>query len=119
MGDVIHVQFGTERMWDEAREATIEGLVAVGDAFGDEESLMRAKADAVFQVLRNMVENVPQLRMSCRLPEDLNEEQLGLVSAAIKEAALTGLQAGVNHSIQTMMASIYDLCTSKLQVRPS
>lgn len=119
MGDVIHVQFGTERMWEEAREATVEGLVTVGEAFGDEEALMRAKADCVFHVLRNMVENVPQLRMNCRLPEDLSEDQLAMVSSAIKEAALTGLQAGVNHSIQTMMASIYDLCTSKLQVKPS
>src|SRR6185312_16656869 len=47
MGEVIHVAFGTEREWEQTHEKTVDGLVTIGSLFGDDESLMRAKADCV------------------------------------------------------------------------
>jgi hypothetical protein len=53
------------------------------------------------------------------MPENLSEEQLDLLTGAIKDAALKGIEIAMTHSVQILMASIYDLCTSKLQRRPS
>jgi hypothetical protein len=41
------------------------------------------------------------------------------MTGAIKDAALKGIEIAMTHSVQILMASIYDLCTSKLQRRPS
>ncbi|MGH8285514.1 MAG: hypothetical protein ACRETT_07075 [Steroidobacteraceae bacterium] len=115
MGQVIHVAFGAERMWEQTHSKTVDGLISVGALFGDEELLMRAKADCVTRLLREIVEEAPSLQFNTELPSDLTAEQTDLVRAAIKHAALKGIQAGMTHSIQALMASIYDLCTSKLQ----
>ena len=32
---------------------------------------------------------------------------------------LKGIEIAMTHSVQVLMASIYDLCTSKLHARPS
>jgi hypothetical protein len=119
MGQVIHVAFGTEREWEQTRAKTVDGLVAIGTLFGDDESLMRAKADCVYQILRQIVEDVPSVQITTRMPENLSEEQLDLLTGAIKDAALKGIEIAMTHSVQILMASIYDLCTSKLQRRPS
>ena len=42
MGQVIHVAFGTEREWEQTHAKTVDGLVAIGTLFGDDEALMRA-----------------------------------------------------------------------------
>lgn len=115
MGEVIHVAFGAERMWEQTHAKTADGLVSVGAMFGDDEPLMRAKADVVTRLLREIVEEAPSLQFNTELPGDLTSDQTELVRAAIKHAALKGIQAGMTHSIQALMASIYDLCTSKLQ----
>src|SRR5262249_45113569 len=119
MGQVIHVNFGTEREWEQTRAKTMDGLVAIGTLFGDDEMLMRAKADCVYQILRQIVEDVPSVQITTRMPENLSEEQLDLMTTAIKDAALKGIEIAMTHSVQILMASIYDLCTSKLQRRPS
>ena len=119
MGQVIHVAFGTEREWEQTRSKTMDGLVAIGTLFGDDESLMRAKADCVYQILRQIVEDVPSVQITTRMPENLSDEQLNLMTGAIKDAALKGIEIAMTHSVQILMASIYDLCTSKLQRRPS
>ena len=119
MGQVIHVAFGTEREWEQTRAKTVDGLVAIGTLFGDDESLMRAKADCVYQILRQIVEDVPCVQITTRMPENLSEEQLDQMTGAIKDAALKGIEIAMTHSVQILMASIYDLCTSKLQRRPS
>src|SRR5690242_9178362 len=64
MGEVIHVAFGTEREWQQTREKTVDGLVTIGSLFGDDEKLMRAKADCVYQVLREIVEEVPSVQIT-------------------------------------------------------
>ena len=119
MGQVIHVAFGTEREWEQTRAKTVDGLVTIGTLFGDDESLMRAKADCVYQILRQIVEDVPSVQITTRMPENLSEEQLDLMTGAIKDAALKGIEIAMTHSVQILMASIYDLCTSTLQRRPS
>jgi hypothetical protein len=115
MGQVIHAVFGAEREWAQTRAKTEDGLVAIGTLFGDDETLMRAKADRVYQVLREIVEDVPALQITPALPEDLTEEQLKQLTATIKEAALKGIEVAMTHSVSVLMSSIYDLCTSKLQ----
>ena len=118
MGEVIHVAFGTEREWEQTRSKTVDGLVAIGSLFGDDEALMRAKSDCVYQILRQIVEEVPTVQITTKLPENLSSEQLDLLTGAIKEAALKGIEIAMTHSVQVLMASIYDLCTSKLHARP-
>jgi hypothetical protein len=118
MGEVIHVAFGTEREWEQTRAKTADGLVTIGSIFGDDERLMRAKADCVYQILREIVEDVPAVQITTRMPENLTEEQLDTLTRAIKDAALKGIEIAMTHSVQVLMASIYDLCTSKLHVCP-
>src|SRR5689334_24334233 len=119
MGQVIHVAFGTEREWEQTRAKTVDGLVAIGTLFGDDESLMRAKADCVYQILRQIVEDVPSVQITTRMPENLSEEQLKMLTESIRQAALKGIEVAMTHSVQMLMSSIYDLCTSKLKTRPS
>lgn len=114
MGEVIHVAFGTEREWEQTRAKTVDGLVAIGSLFGDDELLMRAKADCVYQVLRQIVEDVPSVQITTKMPENLSEEQMDALTRAIKDAALKGIEIAMTHSVQVLMSSIYDLCTSKL-----
>lgn len=119
MGQVIHVAFGTEREWEQTHAKTVDGLVAIGTLFGDDEALMRAKADCVYHILRQIVEEVPSVQITTKMPENLSTEQLELLTGAIKEAALKGIEIAMTHSVQVLMSSIYDLCTSKLHARPS
>jgi len=118
MGEVIHVAFGTEREWEQTRTKTADGLVSVGSLFGDDEALMRAKADCVYQILREIVEEVPSVQITTRMPENLSAEQLETLTRAIKDAALKGIEIAMTHSVQVLMSSIYDLCTSKLHSCP-
>jgi hypothetical protein len=119
MGEVIHATFGTEREWRQTRDKTVDGLVTIGALFGDEEALMRAKADCVCQMLREIVENVPAVQVTTKMPTNLNEEQVRLLTEAIRHAALRGIEVAMTHSVQVVMGSIYDLCTSKLNERPT
>jgi hypothetical protein len=119
MGEVIHVAFGIEREWEQTHAKTVDGLVAIGGLFGDDEALMRAKADCVCQVLRQIVEEIPSVQITTRLPENLSDEQLSMLTEALKDAALKGIEVAMTHSVQVLMSSVYDLCTSKLQARPS
>lgn len=119
MGDVIRVEFGTEREWERTRAQWADGLSAIGALFGDDEQLMRAKAECVYQVLRQMVEDVPTVRILTHLPEDLPADQVELLTGAIREAALKGIETSMTHSVRVVMAAVYDLCTSKLREHPS
>ncbi len=119
MGDVIHIAFGTEREWEQTHEKTVDGLVTIGSLFGDDADLMRAKADCVYHVLREIVEEIPSVQITTKLPENLTPEQLDALTSVIKEAALKGIEIAMTHSVQVLMGSIYDLCTSKLHTCPS
>ena len=114
MGQVIKVNFGAEREWEETHEKTVDGLVCIGTLFGDDEELMRAKADCVYRILRQIVEDVPPVKFSMKMPENLSPAQVELVTEALKEAALRGIDVALTHSVEAFMGSIYDLCTSKL-----
>jgi hypothetical protein len=59
------------------------------------------------------------VQITTKMPENLSAEQLELLTGAIKEAALKGIEIAMTHSVQVLMSSIYDLCTSKLHARPS
>jgi hypothetical protein len=115
MGDVIHANFGAEREWETTRKKTTDGLIFVGALYEDDETLMRAKADCVYRILRQIVEEVPSVHITSKLPENLTAEQLDLVTDHIREAALKGIEIAMTHSVQVLMGSIYDLCTSKLR----
>ena len=81
-------------------------------------ALMRAKADCVYRMLREIIEEVPSVQISTKLPAEFSSAQLEVLTDAIKEAALKGIEIAMTHAVQVMMASIYDLCTSKLQAPP-
>jgi len=119
MGQVIHASFGTEREWEQTHDKTVDGLLTIGTLFGDDEALMRAKADCVTQVLRQIVEDIPSVQITSRMPENLSEEQLAMLTESIRQAALRGIEVAMTHSVQVLMSSIYDLCTSKLKMQPS
>jgi len=114
MGEVIHANFGTEREWEQTHAKTVDGLISIGSLFGDDESLMRAKADCVYHLLREIVEEVPSVQITTKMPENLSAEQVDALSGAIKEATLKGIEIAMTHSVRALMSSIYDLCTSKL-----
>ncbi len=112
--NVVYANFGIEREWEKTRTRTTEGLLEAGLVFGDDEDLMRAKADCLYQVLRQMVNEVPSVRVTTKIPEDLSPAQQAVVLTAIQEAALRGIEVTLTHAVSTLMASAYDLCTSRL-----
>jgi len=114
MGQVIKVNFGAQREWEEMHAKTVDGLVGIGARFGDDEKLMRAKADCVYHILRQMVEGVPSLQLTIKLPEGLPPAQVEVVTEALREAAMRGIEVALTHSVQAFMGSMYDLCTSQL-----
>jgi len=119
MGEVIHATFGTEREWEQTHDKTVDGLLTIGTLFGDDEELMRAKADCVYHLLRQIVEDIPSVQITTRMPENLSEEPLKMVTESLRQGALKGIEIAMTHSVQMLMSSIYDLCTSKLKTRPS
>lgn len=117
MGEVVHAKFGTEREWQETRARLRDGLVTLGALFGDDPELMQAKADVAYHALRQIVEDLPKLNISSRLPNELTDEGLLVVREELRLAALAGVSIAMEHSVAIMTRSIYDLCTSKLAKR--
>jgi hypothetical protein len=115
MGEVIHVTFGVEREWEHTHAKTVDGLVTVGSLHGDDEELMRAKAECLYPLLRELVEDVPSTQFTTALPQDPSGAQRELLTAAIREAALKGIQVAMMHSVESLLNAIYDLYTSKLK----
>jgi hypothetical protein len=115
MGDVVHANFGAEREWEETREKLRTGLLTVGSLFGDDEELMLAKAEAVMVMVRAIVEEVPTIKVNAAIPTSLSSEDVALVTEAVKKATLQGIETMMSHCLQVLMASIYDMCTSKLK----
>lgn len=118
MGEVIHAAFGQQREWEIARETTLQGFLSVGRLFGDDETLLRAKSDLTFEMLRHMVEGIPNLSLSVTLPQSLTDEQQAEVLTAVQAAAATAIEHALDHAMRVLMTSIYDLCTSKLRTQP-
>jgi hypothetical protein len=67
--NVIYAEFGNEREWAKTRTKTIEGLVTIGKLYGDSEQLMKAKGEVVYHCLRAIVDDVPSVTVSARLPD--------------------------------------------------
>ena len=119
MGEIIRVTCGADGGWARTRSHWAEGLIAVGALFGDDEVLMRAKADCVYQLLRRIVEEIPAVRVAARVPDDLPAQQVALLTTALREEALKGIEASTCHAVRMLTEAIYDLCTSKLGAKPS
>lgn len=119
MGEIIQVGFGPEQDWERSRSQWAEDLAAVGAMFGDDEALMRAKADCVYRMVRRIVEGIPAVRVAVTVPDDLPAAYVPLLTAALREAALKGIEASTCHAVRVLTASLYDLCTSKLRRKPS
>lgn len=119
MGEIIRIAFGAGRDSQSTRASWADGLCAVGALFGDDEQLMRAKADCFFRLLEQIVEDVPRVRIKTHIPPDLPAEHVEFLTHAIREATLKGIEISMAHSVRVVMAAVYDLCTSKLRERPS
>lgn len=115
MGEVVHANFGAEREWEETRTKLRFGLQTVGAIFGDDEELMLAKAEAVMVLVRAIVEEVPTIKVNAPIPANLSAEDTALLGEAIKQAALQGIETMMSHCLRALMASVYDMCTSKLK----
>ena len=114
MGQVIKVNFGAEREWEDTHATIVDGLVCIGSLFGDDEKLMRAKADCVYRLLRRMVDDVPSPQLAIKPPKNLLRAQVKSIRVALKEAELRGIEIALTHVAQAVMDSAYDLCTSRL-----
>lgn len=119
MGNIIRVDFGKDRDGERARAQWADGLSAVGELFGDDEALMRAKAERVHQLLRRIVEEIPTVRVTSHLPRDLTPGQVEMLTGALRAAVHKGIEVGIAHSVRVITDAVYDLCTSKLRQRPS
>jgi len=64
------------------------------------------------------VEDIPSVQITTKMPENLTNDQMRMLTEAIKQAALRGIEVAMTHSVQVLMSSIYDLCTSKLHAQP-
>lgn len=117
MGEVIHAKFGSAREWEETRGKLREGMKTIGGLFGDDPALMEAKADAAYQILREIVEDLPGISIRSALPNELTEAGRTHVSEELRKAALAGIELAMTHAVSVMMSGIYDLCTSKLAKR--
>jgi hypothetical protein len=115
MADVADSPFEVSVQWDETSRETIDALVQVGSACGDDEELMRAKADRICQLLREILEDTPSLQITATLPPEFSEAQVELVATAIRRAATAGIQAAAGHAAEALAEAMYDLCTSKLR----
>ena len=117
--NVIHVDFRarkeTEDEWEKTRLKTIEGLVSVGHLFGDDKKLMEAKAEAVVELLKAMIGEVPNVQITFRTDSDISPEAIEGIKEAIKDAALLGVEKAMVHAVNCLMERVYDLCTSKLK----
>lgn len=104
-----------EREWEQTHAKIIDGLLAIGSMFGDDEALMRAKAECIHRVLREIVEDIPAVHVTLRLPEDLDDARhVEMISEAVRLSALKGIEVAMTHSVNVLMSNIYDICTSKL-----
>ena len=66
---------------------TRNSLVQIGALFGDDESLMRAKADCVYQLLRSIVEGIPSVQITTKLPgERALQQEFDLAPVTIRKA---------------------------------
>jgi len=119
MGQVIHADFAQEREWQATHERLITGLLAVGTFVGDDAALMKAKADCTLRILRSIVEGTPAVHSEIPLPANLSAEQIDQVNRVIRDATLQGVEAAMTHSVEVILGSIYDLCTSWLGQYPS
>ncbi len=114
MSEVIYVDFDTECRWRQIRVLTVRQVVAVGALFGDDEALMRAKAECAYQVVRQMVEDVPPMRVTATVPVELSARHRLWLHANMEDSFKKGIRSAVHHSVHTLMKSLSDLCTSRL-----
>ena len=114
MGEVIYVNFGAERKWEQTLVTLTEHLIHVGALFGDNEDLLRAKADCAHGLIRKIVEEVPALDLAFEIPDNLSEDQCNLIRETVRAAAYGGIETAMMHSVEVITNALYDLCTSKL-----
>ena len=101
------------------RERTARDLIEIGTQFGDDESLMRAKAQCLIDLRRAMVESVPNVHLTAVLSSNLSAAHVNLVTSAIDEVTLMGVQTTLNHVMACIDHCQFDLCTSKLSAPPN
>jgi hypothetical protein len=105
VGEVVNVNFGAEREWEQTHRQTIDAMIRIGRLFGDDETLMRAKADCVYYTLRQMIEEMPSMQLKMKLPEDLPPAQAEYLIQVIKDAALRGIDS--THAFSSILDGIH------------
>ncbi len=101
--------------FDELESQAAEGLITVGNACGDDESLMLAKAQRLQDLIREILEKTPPLQITAALPSDLSAEQRDVVTSALRDAASAGMRLAAGHAAASLANAMYDLCTSRLK----
>jgi len=92
MGEVVYVNFGAERKWDETHQSLTEALLRAGALFGDNEDLIRAQADCAHAMIRKIVEDVPPVDLEFEIPDNLPADQCKLIRETVKAAAYRGIE---------------------------
>jgi hypothetical protein len=116
MGDVIYVDADAGLKWEKSRETLTDSLMRIGVLFGDDEKLLRAKADRAHGVIRKIVEDVPALDLAIDIPGSISDDQCELIRETVRAAACRGIDTAVIHSVEVITNALYDLCTSKLEL---
>lgn len=110
MGEVIYVSFGAERQWDETHQNLTEALLRVGALFGDDEDLLRAKADRAHAMIRTIVEDVPAVDIEFEIPDNLPPDQRKLIRETVRAAASRGIETAMMHSVAIPVSNDAPLC---------
>lgn len=100
--------------WEHALRAMADGLVAVGEAYGDDPDLMRAKAQRAYTLLRLITEHLPGRPTHIDLGAQLTPHQYRKVADQLRKARDAGRDAALIHVAGVLTAALYDLCTSVL-----
>jgi hypothetical protein len=110
----IEVTFSVESDWEETHRKTTEAIISVGALFGDDPALMRAKAECVNQLLHAIVDKLPNVQFTTRLPGSLTAEQIEQLRPLFSQATVRGMEDTLNHCVHQMLERVLELCTSKL-----
>lgn len=114
MSNVIHVKFGEARLADEMREQVTRDLLEAGRLAGDDESLIRAKAERLLALIDKVLDESVPITPKVQIPADLTPRQLEMVNSAMKDTCEQALRAVKRQYIEALMGARVELLTSKL-----
>jgi hypothetical protein len=111
MSHFIELNLHTPDEWAAMLRKLEESLVTVGQLFGDEERLLRAKARRVCQSLRATTWDLSPVSFTTALPRGLNPDGRKLVNDALQTAAVQAFEVALMRCVSAWMDSIHERCT--------